>query len=152
MSVLLKKIDGSDLDILYTWRNDPSIYTLSATQQKVSRKEHEQWFKQITLDQKSFNYIILYNDAKCGSVRLTYIEENTYRISIYLINEFQGKNIGSKVIFILFKEIVPENASVVADILKDNIKSYNFFIKNNFEKNNEDGQLIYLKCVKRKIQ
>ena len=39
----LRKVKSSDLNMLFLWRNNPEIVSLSASQKTVTLDEHSQW-------------------------------------------------------------------------------------------------------------
>ena len=54
---------------------------------------------------------------------------------------------GSRALDYIFDGIVEKGSSIIAEILKDNIKSLNFFIKNGFDIEKEENTHIILKRV-----
>ena len=61
----LRKAKSSDLDLLFQWRNNPDIVSLSASQKSVKLDEHSQWFNESINDP---NKIYETNDLAKGDV------------------------------------------------------------------------------------
>ncbi len=145
MSLLLKRIEQSDADTLFLWRNDPSIWPLGSEKRKVTREEHDIWFQNVLSDLRSFNFIIINDTVKVGQVRLNFVTEGVYKISIFLLSQFRGKNIGSQVLSYLIQNVLEKNQSILADVSIDNSTSKCFFIKNGFLIIDNDENHYYLK-------
>lgn len=143
----IRNINKVDLLDLFNWRNDHVTRSMSINQNKISFKEHEEWFL------NSFNksdrkiYIGLLNKIKVGVCRFDYNKENNIsEVSINmnplmrkkkLSNEFLNKSIKSYI------KDIHYNPILLARINKKNSRSLNIFEKNEFIKTNEVENFFY---------
>ena len=144
MSISLRKIEKKDKSLLLHWRNDPSIYLLSSQKRKVTLEEHDRWFPKLLEDDKSLNFIVT-QDQDIGQLRLSFIEMNTYQITMFFIEKYRKMGLGSDVLQIVEKTILKKGDKVIADVLSENISSQNFFLKNGFRIKNKRENMIVLK-------
>lgn len=140
MDLQLKKIEKSDENLLLEWRNSPSIVALGALKKTVSQEEHSAWIERILSDLHSYYFLIIKDGIKCGQARLELVSPKNYQISIYLIEKFQGKKIGSFVLELLSRDVLHKNDVIIAKVIKENLISKNFFTKNGFYIDEFDGQ------------
>lgn len=148
MFIVLKKVEKIDAEILLGWRNTPSIVVLGNLARKVTLEEHAAWMERILSDIEGHYFIIVKDDIKCGHVRLELIEPKKYQISIYMLEHFRSKGIGSVVLELLFNSVLHDNESIIAKVLLDNANSQRFFEINGFNVLDQDSKLITY--VKRK--
>lgn len=103
--IVLRPLKPEDCDILFGWRNDPWIVSLSASQKTVSREEHDAWFAQVISDKDVLARIIC--DEKgvdMGLVRVAKSDEVRATITIYLMQPHIGCGRGPQVIEIACKD------------------------------------------------
>jgi len=92
--VRLRPVVEEDVDLVFTWRNDPFIVALGSLQQTVTFDEHRAWFRQSLLDRNRLLFIIEAADENVGLVRFDRESESTATISAYLLERFTGKGYG----------------------------------------------------------
>ena len=56
--VRLRPAVEEDVDLVFSWRNDPFIVALGSLQQTVTLDEHRKWFQQSLLDRHRLLFII----------------------------------------------------------------------------------------------
>ena len=144
--VELRKVESTDLDILFKWRNNKRIISLSASQKEVTFIEHKKWFNNIIASPTTIIFIILNHQKPIGQIRFNKIKdkETSCKISIYLIPGQENKGIGSKAINQGINKISQlwNINQIDAWIREDNNQSQLFFKKNNFVKENKNEGLI----------
>ena len=96
--VELRAIRSSDLNILFEWRNNKHIISLSASQKAVSLVEHSKWFKHTIASSKTKIFIILNDQKPIRQIRFDKIQDQKTgcEVSIYLIPGQENKGMGSQ--------------------------------------------------------
>lgn len=144
--VELRTITSSDLNILYEWRNNKHIISLSASQNPVTFIEHSEWFNNIISGTTTKIFIILNDRVPIGQIRFDKIEDedNSCEVSIYLIPGQEKKGIGSKALKQGIKLILQfwNIDRINAWVRQDNEQSQFFFKKNNFVEEGKNEKLI----------
>lgn len=131
MNISLREIKQNDKNLLLTWRNDPSIYLLGGLQRKVTSEEHNIWFPKLLEDKKSLNFIIT-QSQDIGQLRLSFIEKNTYQITIFFIEKYREMGLGSQLLKTIQDTVLKKGQKIIAEVLRGNITSLHFFTKNDF--------------------
>ena len=139
-----RKINSSDKNLLYRWRNLNEIVILSSTQKRVTWKDHDKWFEDILLDINTKIYIILNSIDPIGQVKFKKETDIECKIGIYLIAENIGKGMGSYLIDKSCKHIKKKwnNIKIInAEIRKENERSIRAFKKAGFSQNTNTNAL-----------
>ncbi len=140
--IKIRKLELEDSDLIYQWRNDDLIVSLSSLQKKVSIKEHEAWIKSSLENLNRVIYIVERDKIPIGQIRFDKdigAEQLCY-ISIYLISGFKSKGYGKQALQLAFYEIfnVWHDITIQAKVRQDNKASIHFFLNVGFQKVNED--------------
>ena len=142
----LRVIKPSDLNILFEWRNNKHIISLSASQKGVTLVEHTKWFNHIIVSPSTKIFIILNGQKPIGQVRFDKIleQETCCEVSIYLIPGEENKGIGSKALSKGIFKILQlwKIDQIFALIRVENKKSQLFFKKHDFKKVIKSGKFI----------
>jgi len=104
------------------------------TKNIVDKKSHKRWYKNFT--KRKFDKILIAlssNNKFLGYVRSRKYY-NYFFVSIAVISSKQNKNVASKLLNNLILKTKFKSPKFFAIVKKRNIKSFNFFIKNNFKK------------------
>ena len=146
----LRKVKSSDLIMLFLWRNNPEIVSLSASQKKVTLEEHNQWLNASINDVNKIIYIIEKDQVALGQLRFDRVKEKSNcEVSIYLAPDFQSKGIGSIALTQGIKEIKkkwPDQLQIDAWVRSENLSSQVFFKKNGFKKDEvKEGLILFSK-------
>jgi RimJ/RimL family protein N-acetyltransferase len=117
--------------LLLSWRNKPSIISLSKSGRPVNANEHDRWFDgQMVSDM--FSYVIDLDSKLIGHIRFDKSNIDV-DVTIYLIDEALGQGVGSGALKLGLDKIIDTKfVAVNAVIRNDNIGSVNFFKKNGF--------------------
>mgnify|MGYP002397456852 CR=1 FL=1 len=127
-----------DCQLLFSWRNDPWIVSLSASQQTVSMSEHQAWFSRaLVRDDMLIRIISDTHGQDMGLVRVVRENETEATITVYLMQPFIGKKRGPKAIRqaceFAFAQW-PEVQSINALIRRENTRSVAAFASVGFKK------------------
>ena len=134
---VLRKLESEDEPLLFHWRNDPFIVSLSARKNNVERAEHSIWFHRILNAADVLSRIIVSGEygAHLGFVKVEKQEKNGV-IDIYHMRAHTGVGIGPQVIHQIVEksfESWSDMESVVAKIRRDNTRSARAFSKAGFK-------------------
>lgn len=138
----LRKATSVDKDLIFKWRNDPWIVSLSSGQQTVMEDEHAAWFESTLNDDHSILNIIE-DDSRTpmGTTRVSK-EGQSCVITVYLMKEFTGKGYGVDALKLMAREVFDSNfaATILAHIRQDNPVSRSAFIKAGYKKEEDNSE------------
>lgn len=95
--IQLKRIEHSDIELIRTWRNHPSIRKTMAYRKTISAAMQEKWFSSIN-NKLNYYFLIIHNGKKIGVINVKNInEKNRYgEGGIFIWDEsYYGTNIPS---------------------------------------------------------
>ncbi len=131
--ILLRFADSSDIKNVFELSNSSFVRNNSINNKEILWNEHVEWFKNELNNKKNYFYIIETADKEfIGQLRLKFIQDNEYIISITMLKEFQKQRIGTISLQKLFS--IHKNYDFIAYIKEDNMLSQVFFEKNKFYK------------------
>lgn len=125
----LRLADCRDKDLLFAWANNDAVRMNSFSTDKITYKEHSQWFEKIMSDPSEIQYIYEHRGESIGQLRLT-LHEEIGEISYSIQEEMRGMGHGKILLRLLGKEIMlnhPEIKKLVAKVKPDNMPSVNAF-------------------------
>ncbi len=127
-----EKIKPTDVDLLFSWQQDPSVRLHSIQNQAPTLEEHKQWFSRQLNNYTSIFEKILCNGTPCGTLRLDYdLNDKHYLLSWYLISTYQNRGIGTLVL--KFAKTLVQGRPIKAYVLKQNTGSHKAMINAGFE-------------------
>ena len=146
--IKLRKVYRSDIKTIFKWRNNNYIVSLSESQKYVSYEEHKKWFSNTFINKNIRIYIIEKNQKAIGQIRFDRINQfsDCADISIYLIKNEQGMGYGSIALINGINKVSKfwnRIKKIKARVLKNNIKSQSFFLKNRFIKVRDSQKLVH---------
>jgi RimJ/RimL family protein N-acetyltransferase/SAM-dependent methyltransferase len=95
---LLRPVEPSDVRLIFEFRNDPWIVSLSTNRREITWEEHTAWFAQVLDESRHLLFIIQAEGDPAGAVRLDRIDDATARISVYLLRPFTGRGLGPQAV------------------------------------------------------
>ncbi|WP_282018326.1 GNAT family N-acetyltransferase [Salegentibacter mishustinae] len=147
----LRSATFSDVELIFSWANNPFIRQYSFSQEKIQFIDHVKWFLNKIEDSKCKYYILEVNGIAAGSIRFDLDENNEGLISYLLDPVFSGKGLGT---FILreglerLKIDLPFVNTVSGYVMPENIASIKIFEKLSFEEvSNNTKQIKYQKLI-----
>ena len=93
----LRDITEADKEKLLNWRNQPEVRKYMYTDHIITEEEHDKWFNDVVLNDRSCKYWIIVLDGEdVGSVNLYYIDEKNSRCnwSFYIAKDTRGRGVG----------------------------------------------------------
>jgi len=142
-AVTLEKATKEDLELTFSWQSKAEIRRYSRNAMPVEFENHQQWFLSSLAMQSRHIFIICFDGAKLGVLRLDeqHGDHNgtMYEISILVAPEAQGRKLALKAI-----HAIPERfytSGIFAHVHPDNKASQQLFTQANFIKLSEDSYL-----------
>ena len=130
--MILRKVKFNDKIHLFNWVNQlDSLSVKIENKNKVSLAEHERWFNE-RLDDKNTHIWIIENKSGISLGQIRFQKKNTkyYDIDIYIIEIERQKGLASKALNKAMQ--ISKPIFLRALVKKNNIRSYDFFLKNGF--------------------
>ena len=154
----VKKATIKDIKFLFNLYNSSIIEGVSNTKKKIKFNSHKKWFYKNVNSKLIKIFILFYGKLKIGYIRIKIFKWNSCIISIYIKKTHRNKNLGSLYLNKISKIIENKEGinKIYAEVLKKNISSQSFFLRNEFKltklkKNNvssfKNRNLIYLKII-----
>ncbi|MFZ5970311.1 MAG: GNAT family N-acetyltransferase [Bacteroidota bacterium] len=130
----LRNASLTDTEMIYEWRNDPFIVSLSSSQKTVTLAEHRAWMESALKDETKRIFIIECNNTPVGQVRFEKMNESECVISVYLLEEFTAKGLGTQAIRAGCGQIAKiwPGISIFAFVRSDNDRGARAFQKTGF--------------------
>ena len=143
----LRKVEITDIDDMFEWRNHLDIRKNFFNQEMISRDEHEKWFMAKLNDPDLTVYMAYHRKERIGSIRFE-SRDRVIKTSVMLNPDFLGKGLGPKVIKLGVERFIMEknpDMQIIAEIKKGNVASIKAFERAGFE---EDFFTYVFKSVK----
>ena len=141
--IWLRPIHQEDCQLLWHWANDPTVRSVSFSQQSIPWQEHERWFLRKLHSPNCYFYIAFdHQDQPVGQVRFDFLNPNALdaEISVSVDSQFRARGFGSLLINLgvqrLFKETLAE--VIYADIKAENVTSIKSFERAGFNKESDE--------------
>ena len=130
--MILRKAKFNDKIRLFNWLNQSDSLSIKIeNKNKVSLAEHEIWLQE-RLDDKNTYIWIIENKSSIPLGQIRFQKKNTkyYDIDIYIIQSERKKGLASKALNKAMQ--ISKPIFLRALVKKNNIRSYDFFLKNGF--------------------
>ena len=135
----------TDLDLLFRWRNDPWIISLSESKVPVTREEHHRWFhKTLTSVHRLLFIITITEDENIGTLRFDF-EGSECKIAVYLMKEYTGRGFGVDAVKAALPKAFekwPIALQISASIRPENSPSLRAFRKCGFVERPHESEMI----------
>lgn len=151
-NIFLREVSASDIELIFAWANDKEVRANSFSSSDITWSEHEAWFSSALNEmraKKLYYYILVYNGANAGQVRIKLDNENNAKISFNIDKAYRGLGLG-KAILSLAESIVAKERrglTLTAEVKKSNIASQMIFKSLGFNESFEDGIFRYKKLA-----
>lgn len=135
-SLYLRNAAMEDMDLTYTWANEPITRKYSFNQEFIPLVDHQNWFARKINDQNCIYQLLEKGGKPVGSIRLD-IDAQVGLISYLIAPEYTGKGYGKKMLELAVQNL--ENGRLEIKMLKglvrnDNIASVKIFERLGFER------------------
>ena len=148
----MRNMNLSDMELMYAWRNHPSIRSNSFVSKKLLIEDHKEWFNKTLKSNSIFTYILELDEKPAGVIRFSNDAKNLAAKISYLIDPaYHGKGLGTEILNLGIKKNKKENSGLktfYGYVLKNNYASIRIFEKLNFAKISEnESELKFEKTV-----
>ena len=90
--MLIRKVNSSDCEDIFVWRNDNLTRKMSFDQSLISIQNHNKWFNKILSDQNAITYLGNDKNFKIGICRFEIIrKKRIVEVSINVNPKFRNK-------------------------------------------------------------
>ena len=133
----LKNIKLEDLDLIFRWRNTKTAIKYSLSKKRIKLSDHTIWFKRRIMQKPLLFWKLKKNSSDIGFVRLD--KNKNYLLGYFIDKKYRNKKYGSLIINKMLrkknlKDILRKKNKIFAFTKKNNKKSINALISNNFYK------------------
>ncbi len=129
MELNLRKVTSDDVDLIYTWANDPEVRNNSFNSVPIPYESHCAWFaKRVSSPNVGF-YVLEDTGVPVGQVRYE-IDDNEALTNYSISKEYRGMGYGKAVIMlgeIQVKTDFPNIIRITAHVKKENLASAKVF-------------------------
>ena len=141
MEVKIRAINNKDINLLYKWLNtEDSLNGKIQTKNIVSFLEHSKWFEKKLKEKTTYIWIVEnYENFPLGQIRFEKKVGDYLDIDIYIIKEARGKGVAQKALLMAIN--IVDKFIFRAEVKKNNIISYNFFLNCGFSIVYEDSNM-----------
>ena len=145
----IKLADTNDSKDIWHWRNNKVTRKMFNNMEEVSWQDHEEWFKNMLCNQKSFIYIgVMSNKDNFGMVRFDVIKKIA-EISINLNPKYRSLNLSYRLLLKAINQFSKNNNSqIIAKVKTLNTASKKCFIKAGFKLKKEEQDYLYYEYEK----
>jgi RimJ/RimL family protein N-acetyltransferase len=143
----LRKVDYSDMELLYRWANDPETRTNSFHSEFISFQEHKRWFEEKINSPDVLFFVYHCDDHDIGQIRFD-IKGNIAMINYSIDPSFRGKGYGHRMIILgeqIIKNEYPGIKLIQAEVKNENKASQNIFRKLNYVEYQEKRTIKFIK-------
>ncbi len=153
LNMFIRKVNQSDCQILFNWRNDPLTKKMFKQNNEFTYKDHCKWLNNAILDHSRYLYIGELDGDRLGFSRFDYRENiGIAEISINLNPKYRGKGFGQEFLLSSIDSFhLEKECDLVANIKKENIASQKIFKKAGFDIVNQEDNLIKFKSSTKHI-
>lgn len=88
-------LSHTDLKMVFTWRNHPTIRMRMVNNKEISEKQHNKFIKSLKNSVTKHYWMVLKNKAKIGAVYLTKKPDNPPELGMYIAPGKQGQGLGT---------------------------------------------------------
>lgn len=126
-AVFLRLAGEVDCEIIYKWQSFPEIRKYCRNPVVPSWSEHQEWFKQVLLDDTKELFMACLREKLVGIARLDMMSEqdDTFEVSILIAPEFQGKGYAKKTLAVLRR--MKPSYNLMAEVFPGNFVSQKLF-------------------------
>ena len=93
-TIHLRLAELSDMELIFSWRNDPFILTRGSLQRAVLWDEHQTWFTSFLADPNCRMFIAEMDGKAAGQIRFHGVMGESAEVSLYLLKQFTGRGLG----------------------------------------------------------
>lgn len=127
--IQLRAATLDDSQLLFEWRNHPSIRAISTNSAPIQWESHQQWFNKALQNVNRPIYIAEYADVEVGVIRFD-IDGAQAEVSLFLAPDLKGRGLGTQLLLQGEQQLIREHPQIlklVATVLSGNEASHRLF-------------------------
>lgn len=131
----IAQMTPEDCDLVFAWRNHPTIVALSGSGLTVSKDEHTAWFNRAITNPERLMFKILAGTAPIGQLRFDLEDAATCVVSIYILPEHAGAGQGQSAFakgLCGLRRHWPSVTQIIAEVIPANTAAQGFFTRIGF--------------------
>ncbi|MDR1159249.1 MAG: GNAT family N-acetyltransferase [Syntrophomonadaceae bacterium] len=145
----LRKVDYSDMELLYEWANEPETRTNSFNSALISFQDHKIWFEEKINSPQVLFFIYHYESKDIGQLRLD-IKHDAAIITYSVDFLFRGKGHGRRMLTLAERKVqneYPEIKYFQAQVKYQNNASLSVFRRLNYTEHRETEFIGFVKLL-----
>lgn len=130
----LRRVEEKDVDLIFSWANDPDVRKNSFSTARIPYKEHVEWFKRMLSRRDTGQYIMIVDGIDVGQIRVM-VENESAEIGYSIASEYRGMGYGKGILSLvpdIVKRDFPNVKKLVAKVKTDNVASQKAFLDNHY--------------------
>ena len=131
----LRDAEADDINLLFTWANDPVTRKNAFHTEQIPFEDHKRWFTKLLNDSTQRQYIFMKNGQPVGQIRFS-ISEDEAEIDYSIAPDKRGYGYGKCMIELAKKRFhadCPEVKKLIGQVKIENYASSNCFKKSGFD-------------------
>jgi RimJ/RimL family protein N-acetyltransferase len=136
-AIELREATLADAEMVFEWRNDPTIVALGTTRLPVGWDEHLAWFRATVDGDERLLLLVQVDGRPAGQVRFDRASDGAVVVSIYLLAPFRGRGIGTQALRAACARALMHASAVIAFVRDDNAASLAAFAGAGFQPAND---------------
>jgi RimJ/RimL family protein N-acetyltransferase len=148
----LRKVEFSDIRLLYEWANDPVTRTNAFNSASIPYDTHQDWFLGKLNSPNVLQFIFIENKKNIGQIRFD-VENGVAAIDYSIGPEFRGNGYGKVMLAQAESKIKNEYLQIkelYAEVKENNISSVKTFKALCYSENKQDDIIIFKKKIQHK--
>lgn len=141
MCLYLRKVEPTDVDLLYEWANDPAVRQNAFHTEPIPYEDHVKWFAKMLADPSVYQYILYRGEFPIGQIRLN-VKDGEALVDYSISAKHRGKGYGSALLQLMKKQVLADEKTeeitgvikIVGQVKYENSASARAFEKCGFTK------------------
>lgn len=146
MGLYLRRVEPTDMDLLYEWANDRVVRANSFNTEQIPYENHVKWFEGMINAQNIYQYILYDEDTPAGQIRL-HVEGTNAVISFSVADQKRGRGLGSAMLLMLPERIridkITGVTKLVGEVKYENTASARAFEKCGYTRHEKPECLVF---------
>ena len=109
--VYLRIVKEEDIDLLFSWANDPEVRKNAFHTESIPYEAHQKWFAKLLQDNTRLQYIFMVDDEPAGQIRFSLAEDKAV-IDYSIAPKMRGRGYGKIMLNLAHEEICKNHPSI----------------------------------------
>lgn len=107
----LRLVKPEDIDLLFSWANDPEVRKNAFHTEQIPYEEHKKWFAKLLQDESQVQYILMEGEEAIGQIRLS-LSDNTALIGYSIVSDKRGCGYGKAMLKLVREKVCNEYPNI----------------------------------------